>query len=160
MNEKEIIYKVISNEGGYVNNPNDPGGETKFGISKKQYPDLDIEKLEEEDAFKIYRDDYWDRYNISMIGDSYLAYKVLDMSVNLGPTTAVRLLQEALNILGSDLDVDGFIGPKTLKEVNSIEPLLTLNVLRLLQQKRYLYLIVYNPKLKEFLKGWMKRSNE
>ena len=46
---------LMLNEGGYVNNPNDPGGETKYGVSKKAYPDIDIENLTLEQAKKIYR---------------------------------------------------------------------------------------------------------
>ena len=50
---------VLRHEGGYVWNPNDPGGETNFGISKKSYPNIDIKNLTKEGATEIYRTDYW-----------------------------------------------------------------------------------------------------
>lgn len=158
--ETDIIKKVISNEGGYVKHPSDPGGETKYGISSKQYPDLDIKELTKEDAIRIYTEDYWAKYKYNLIRDDSLAFKVLDMAVNLGPITANRLLQEAINTLGGTLVVDGIFGPKTLREVNSFDPTTLENVLRHLQEKRYLYLVVYNPELKVFLKGWMKRAKK
>ena len=53
------IENVIKHEGGYVNDPSDPGGETKYGISKKAYPKVDIKNLTLDDAIEIYKDDYW-----------------------------------------------------------------------------------------------------
>ncbi|KWT77357.1 glycosyl hydrolase 108 family protein [Candidatus Magnetominusculus xianensis] len=52
---------VLDAEGGYVNDPDDPGGETKYGISKRAYPSLDIKSLTIEDAKRLYRRDYWGR---------------------------------------------------------------------------------------------------
>src|SRR5690606_2973445 len=56
------VEVVLEHEGGYVHDPHDPGGETKFGISKRQYPDLDIANLTREQAIEIYRRDWWDKY--------------------------------------------------------------------------------------------------
>ena len=56
---EEIIDKVIEHEGGYVNDPDDPGGETKYGIAKKSNPDVDIKNLTIEQAKEIYWDKYW-----------------------------------------------------------------------------------------------------
>ena len=54
------VTAVLSYEGGYVNDPNDPGGETNWGISKRAYPNLDIRNLTRDRAIQIYRRDYWD----------------------------------------------------------------------------------------------------
>ena len=54
-----LVKKVLKHEGGYVNDPSDPGGETKYGISKRAFPDLDIKNLTEEQAILIYYDEYW-----------------------------------------------------------------------------------------------------
>ena len=55
LNFEDAFDRLISHEGGYVNDPLDPGGETKFGISKRSYPTLDIAALTREDARAIYR---------------------------------------------------------------------------------------------------------
>ena len=56
---ESIVQVVLKHEGGYVNDPDDSGGETNFGISKRAFPDLDIKNLTKEDAVKIYHDKYW-----------------------------------------------------------------------------------------------------
>ena len=55
----DIIEIVLEHEGGYVNDPDDPGGETNFGIAKRSHPDVDIANLTKEDAKIIYYQDYW-----------------------------------------------------------------------------------------------------
>ena len=99
---------VIGHEGGYVNDPQDPGGETKYGISKRAYPAVDIAELGLEDAKRIYRDDYWD----ACCCDDYhwpLNLYVFDGAVNQGVQVTIKMLQAAL-----DLRQDGIIGKKTL----------------------------------------------
>jgi lysozyme family protein len=91
-----------------VNDPNDPGGETKFGISKRSYPNLDIANLTVDDAQAIYQRDYWN----TVQGDALpwpLACYVFDAAVNQGHPTAKLLLQTALGVAA-----DGKIGPVTL----------------------------------------------
>lgn len=77
------IKFVLEHEGGYSNNPNDPGGETNFGISKRSYPELDIKNLTVFEAGQIYRKDYWDK-----IGGDFLEYPmdicVFNCAVNCG----------------------------------------------------------------------------
>ena len=106
---------VLREEGGYTNNPADPGGETKFGISKRAYPDLDIASLTREQAAEIYRRDYWDRIK----GDE-LSYPValitFDSAVNCGVSRAVRWLQQAAGV-----DQDGIIGPATIRATEGLE---------------------------------------
>lgn len=103
---------VVGEEGGYVNDPRDPGGETKFGISKRAYPDVDIRNLTLDDARAIYRRDYWDR-----VGGDDLPYRwallVFDAAVNQGVDPAIRMMQDALGVM-----VDGNIGPRTLAAAN------------------------------------------
>jgi len=88
------INITLGFEGGYVNNPNDKGGETKYGISKKAYPDLDIANLTIEQAKEIYKRDYWDRCKCAFIPDA-LSMALFDFAVNSGtcdkiPSTSVR----------------------------------------------------------------------
>ncbi len=102
------IDYILAEEGGYVNHPNDPGGETKFGISKRAYPNLDIKALTLINAVDIYQRDYWTPIH----GDDLppgLDLLLLDTAVNMGPVTAIKLLQRALN-----LTEDGVMGKVTI----------------------------------------------
>lgn len=74
---------VVDQEGGYVNDPKDPGGETKFGISKRRYPKVEIKNLTLGDAKAIYQRDYWDSHNLESLeyGKGLL---VFDAAVNGG----------------------------------------------------------------------------
>jgi lysozyme family protein len=99
---------VIGHEGDYVNHPRDPGGETKFGISKRAYPSLDIRGLTLDDARGIYHRDYWRVVR----GDDLppdLALLMFDAAVNNGPVQAVLWLQRAAGVRA-----DGQFGPITL----------------------------------------------
>src|SRR4051812_42260066 len=88
--------RLINHEGNYVNNPADPGGETKFGISKRAYPNVDIKNLTRDQAKEIYRKDFW-----NVVGDSVdaaIRFQVFDFAVNAGIQTAIRKLQDAVNM--------------------------------------------------------------
>ena len=86
---------VLGYEGGYVNDPNDPGGETNWGISKRAYPNLDVKNLTRDGAIQIYRRDYWDALGCDRF-PSVIAIALFDAAVNQGPVAAVRILQRAL----------------------------------------------------------------
>ncbi len=82
---------VLDWEGGYVNDPNDPGGETNYGISARAYPDLDIQNLTVDQAKAIYRRYYWDAINLDSV--SYpLNFVAFNCCVNCGASVAKRLL--------------------------------------------------------------------
>jgi lysozyme family protein len=95
MNFDTAFSRLVSSEGGYVNNVNDPGGETKFGISKRSYPTVDIANLTVDGAKEIYLRDFW-----NPIGDANPAIKfqVFDFAVNSGIQTAIRKLQTAIGV--------------------------------------------------------------
>lgn len=103
-------------EGGLVNDPNDPGGLTKFGISRKAYPNVDIEHLTEDDAAALYARDYWTVADCDQL-PAPVALAVFDAAVNQGPDTAKRLLQLAVGARA-----DGVIGPATLGAVFAAAP--------------------------------------
>lgn len=102
---------LIGHEGGYTNNPDDPGGETKYGISKRAYPNLAIESLTLYDAKVIYKRDYWDKLPAV---PSVLSFQLFDVAVNSGVGTAVKLLQKAVGT-----DADGAWGPKSQAALNT-----------------------------------------
>lgn len=107
----QAFAQVIGHEGGYVNDPRDPGGETKFGISRHAYPQLDIAALTLDDAQAIYWRDYWLRARCDQMAAG-LAFDVFDFAVNSGVGMATRHLQRALSVAE-----DGIIGPLTLSAI-------------------------------------------
>jgi len=105
--------RLITNEGGYVNHPRDPGGETKFGISKRTYPNVDIKNLTREMAKQIYWDDFWCAGRMSQF-HAAIAFQTFDAAVNHGIGNAVRMLQKAAGVAD-----DGHIGQITVDAVNA-----------------------------------------
>lgn len=103
--------KVIGFEGGYSNDPKDPGGETNWGISKRAYPILDIKNLTREGAKEIYKRDYWDRAKCDQLPTA-VAFVVFDAAVNSGIGQSIRFLQRAIGVAD-----DGVLGPLTLAAV-------------------------------------------
>lgn len=148
MNDFDKAFaNVIGVEGGYSNNSADNGGETKYGISKRVYPDVDIAALSLEDAKKIYWHDYWMPLNADRLS-SALAEYLFDYAVNSGVGTAAKALQRAVGA-----QPDGKIGPKTLALVNDRDPL---QIVRLMFVERAL-LFANHEDLKEFGHGWFGR---
>lgn len=100
------IERVLSHEGGYVNNPADPGGETQWGISKRSYPGIDIRALTRQKAKDLYFLDFWMPVVDVATSDTALAFQMLDAAVNHGMGNAVRFLQRAVGVAD-----DGHWGP-------------------------------------------------
>ena len=113
MNFDMAFERLIGSEGGYVNHPNDPGGETKFGISKRSYPTVNIAALTIDEAKAIYRRDFWD-----VLGDDIhpaIKFQVFDFAVNSGIQTAIRKLQSAIGVAD-----DGHWGPASAAKLKEI----------------------------------------
>jgi lysozyme family protein len=104
---------IVGEEGGYVNDPHDPGGETKYGISKRVYPNVDIKNLTLDEAKKIYERDYWSRASCGSMPWPMSLY-VFDSAVNQGVGRAIRLMQTAVGT-----NADGVVGPKTLQAIHN-----------------------------------------
>ncbi len=149
------VERTLVHEGGYINDPRDPGGETNFGISRRSYPALDIRGLTRGDAERIYLRDWWEKYGYGSISDRFLAAKVFDLAVNLGPNQAHKLLQTAVcETTAAKTAVDGILGDLTLKAVNGHpQPEYLLAALKLKAVGHYLAL--GKP---AFLAGWIRRA--
>lgn len=141
------VELVLRHEGGYVNDPDDRGGQTKYGISARAYPKLDIKALTRDQAVEIYRADYWERHGFHRLEHPVLAAKVFDVAVTVGPGRAVRWLQKA-----AGAPQDGLIGPVTASAVNLAEPVAIMG--RFLGQAAKHYLALAQPK---FQPGWIRR---
>lgn len=120
---QKYFDRLIGYEGGYINDPNDPGGETKWGISKRAYPNLIIKNLTREDAYNIYKRDFWDIIIADNIPYS-VAFQVFDFAVNSGITTAIRYLQRAIHVAD-----DGYWGPVSIQALKEYsEPIIIMNL--------------------------------
>ena len=155
MEFKDAVKIVLKHEGGYVNDPVDPGGETNMGISKKAYPFLDIKNLTIKQASDIYFKDYWLKAKVSKVPEE-LRMIYFDMVVNMGRSRAVKILQQAANAKGAGLKVDGGMGPKTLAAMNGVE----LDRVRAYRVKYYADLVTRKPDLEKFYFGWFRRALE
>ncbi len=149
----DMIDRLISREGGdrVTNDPVDPGGLTKYGLSKRANPDLDIANLTYEQAKDRYIQRYYIGHNIHLL-PLELQESVLDYGVHSGPQTAIKALQRLAGV-----KEDGIIGLKTITALKSIKPH---DLLKALQQQRILYLVRQvkkTPAKIRFLEGWVSR---
>lgn len=155
MNERfdRFIPVILDHEGGYVNDPDDAGGETNMGIAKKFFPDVDIKNLTVAQAKQIYFDSYFKPLNLFYVKNDLLALHIFDMAVNAGKTTAVKLLQELLH----GCEVDGSIGPITAQSIAYAD--VTTDLVQAYKAKRieYYYRISRKRNNGKFLKGWINR---
>lgn len=108
------FHRLIGHEGGYVNDPRDPGGETKYGISKRSYPGEDIAGMTLERAKAIYARDYWRPAGCDSVPGA-VKFDLFDLAVNSGVRVAIKTLQRAVG----ETD-DGILGPRTLQAVQSM----------------------------------------
>jgi lysozyme family protein len=136
-------------EGGYVNDPKDPGGETKYGLSKRSFPGEDIKNLTLDRAKVIYKNMYWGPAGCDAVPDC-LKYQMFDTAVNCGVATAVKALQRAVGAT-----IDGKLGNETLLRVSSLPA-------SSLLARFYAKIIQYYTSLPldqrtRFLTGWMNR---
>jgi lysozyme family protein len=108
--------RLIGHEGGYVDDPRDPGGRTKYGISQRSYPGEDIAGLTLDRARAIYKRDFWGPAGCDAAPDA-VRFDLFDMAVNSGVRAAVKTLQGA-----AGETEDGILGPRTLQAVQSMPP--------------------------------------
>jgi lysozyme family protein len=166
------IPYILAHEGGLSNDKNDPGGITNYGISLRylksekmdlnrdgKYDAKDIRELTPKEAKKIYLDKWWNKYKYYNIKNQQVATKIFDMSVNMGPDRAHKLVKKAINaIVIEDIPVDGRLDSSTINTINTLPSVHLMMVLRELQKEFYINLTVSHPRLLVFLKGWVKRS--
>lgn len=142
---------LIGNEGGYVNNPADPGGETNWGITRAVAVDNgydgSMKLMPKETAKGIYKKMYWDKLQCDQL-PFVVAFQLFDAGVNHGNAQAAKFLQRALSIAD-----DGVIGAKTIAAVSKLKDL---QIVMLFNAER----IEFYAALKTFStfgKGWVRR---
>lgn len=158
------LAETMAHEGGYVNHPDDPGGMTFMGITRKAYAawkGVPVSSITEQQMRNIplterqqfYHEQYWQPVG----GDDLpggLDFVVWDISVNSGPRRAVKMLQKAINKLGRvKVQVDGVIGPKTISAAGHA------NVFDLIDEvgNTRLWFYIDLSTFKTFGGGWMRR---
>ena len=160
-------------EGGYANNPNDPGGETFMGIARKDNPNwsgwatidaiknthpANLNKALEADAVLLqeimafYKANYWDVNETGLINNQQVANQVFDTAVNCGTGTAAKFLQEAAGV-----KVDGQVGSITIGAVNSANAEDLYNKFIAYRKQYYLDIISRKPSMAEFKNSWLSR---
>jgi len=132
--------------GGYSFDKEDPGGETKFGISKKAYPDIDIKSLTKEEAFRLYEKDYWNKV-VTIDMEPALAIAVFDSAVNCGVGRSRSWLAE----LNEKKDLEGERKSRDSRKSRWF-------IQRRIQY--YLDLVKKKPALNKYIKGWLNRCND
>lgn len=143
-----LINRVLGNEGCYVNNPSDPGGETNFGIAKRSYPMLDIKNLTRQAAIEIYRRDFWDRVQGDKLHPA-VAFQALDAAVNHGIGNSVRWLQRAAGVAD-----DGVMGPLTMTVIGRRDPAYLVLMFNAERLEFYASLKAFDV----FGRGWVRRD--
>jgi lysozyme family protein len=153
------VEKTLKNEGGYVNDPIDPGGETNYGISKRYWPAVDIKNLTREKAIDFYYTDFWLTGLAKEIDDENVAAKVFDLSVWFGKGGTNEVLRGVLLQLGTQsyelkYDYDLALG------INKIHPTIALDLIRVFAVANRQNRVKKDPKLNKFLKGWIRRAEQ
>ena len=172
------IDYVLRHEGGFVNDANDPGGPTNYGVSLRFLEDIgmdinddseidikDIQDLTLNDVKLIYKEYWWDKYEYTRINDRLIAAKVFDLAVNMGAHMSHKILQRACNeISDAPIADDGILGEITLAVVNIlVDKGRREEVLSEIKEEAtsfYISLVMEKPKFKRYLKGWLARVND
>lgn len=152
------VAKTLAREGGakITEDPKDKGGLTKYGISQRSYPLLNIRALTEEQARKIYKTDFWDKVRGDELKSQPAAEALFDTAVNMGATTAIRLAQYSLGIQPAD----GILGPLSLAELNAVPDHEFLANFALGKIARYVNICLKDASQQRYLLGWIRRALE
>ena len=169
-----FFKKILKTEGGYVDNPYDSGGKTKYGITENIARNYgytgDMRNFPIEAAKEVYKRLYWNPLRLDDIAgfDEDVALKLGDIAVNMGPVQAAKFFQRALNLFNrrgekyTELVVDGIIGKASLTALKAfIEQrgpqggLVLYRVLNCMQGACYIALAEHRDKDEEFIYGWI-----
>ena len=155
------INNLLKREGGYVLDPVDPGGETKFGISKRSYPYVDIKKLTKEQATLIYFQDFWIKNELNKIENNDVATKCLDIIANVGPSQGFLIISRALRACGLKILETQKMTSELLLAINSFKDQsanILISAMRSELAGYYRLLARLRPPLNKFINGWLKRA--
>ena len=155
MDFDQAVGIVIRVEGGFVDDLDDPGGMTKYGISARAFPEVDIASLTEDGARALYLDHYWIPGKCALLPER-LRLIYFDMCVLHGLHAAAITLQRALNGAGYPIAVDGIIGSETIRAAAYLEP----ERLRSYRILRIASIVAKRPSMGKYWFGWYRRAIE
>lgn len=143
---------VFENEGIDSNHPLDRGGKTRYGITSAVAAEhgYDVSQITPHVAAKIYRADYW---RFDSVNDRRVAAKIMDVCVNVGLRSGVRLVQKALGV-----QVDGIFGPDTATAINTRNSEDVIERISKAVADYYLDIVENRPEQRTFLRGWIRRA--
>lgn len=169
---KQALKVTIVNEAGYVNDPDDPGGETYKGIARKMNSKWDgwttIDMLKRQSGFpanldqdtdlqsaveNFYEVQFWDRISGSLITDQSVANSIFDFAVNAGTATSASLAQM---VVGAESD--GVIGPKSVEAINAFNTDHFLASFTVAKIARYINIVKKRPSSRKYFYGWVCRA--
>lgn len=178
-NFNQAFQITMGNEGGYANNPADPGGETWKGIARHYWPNwpgwtivdqvmatnpsnintaLSANAQLQQLVLAFYKQNFWDTGKLDELNDQQTANQLFDSAVNMGTGIASRFLQEGVNTLKPNaLTVDGVVGPATIAAANALPAESLYNAICNLRKQRYMQIIAANPSEAIFEHSWMRR---
>jgi lysozyme family protein len=148
MEFSDVMAVILQVEGGYVNDPSDPGGETKYGISKRAYPNIDIPNLTSNTASALYMRDYWTPLQCDKLPPK-LRLSMMSFGVVAGVRTAIITLQSAVRAVP-----DGVLGPQTLAAIAQQD---SQELLARFGAKQIVHYST-SPVASKYLDGWAYRS--
>jgi lysozyme family protein len=171
---KPALHKMLTREGGYVNDPDDPGGETYKGIARNMHSKwngwlrIDMHKnqsgfpanlekdteLENEIAL-FYQVNFWDKINGDNIQNQLVANSIFDFAVNAGVKTSASLAQMVV-----ETKTDGVIGQLSLEKINAFNPDHFFAAFTIAKIARYMAIIRKRPTSKKYLYGWVSCALE
>lgn len=154
---KKLVDIVIDNEGGdkYTNDPDDPGGETKYGICKKYNPEVDVKNLTRDKAEQIYLKKYYLPCGADLVNDDELALNLFDSAVNPGLGWINKTVQRFVRV-----EQDGQVGPQTIEAINKhFDKKGLIALIKVARKEYYQNLVKKKPKSVKYLKGWLNRVN-
>ncbi len=169
----KAIPVILKHEGGWVDNPADPGGETNFGISMLMVrregmtpaqlgiPNFDpgcMKLMTVDTAKSIYRKLFWDKPGYGRVTDDVVATKIFDCAVNCGPSRAHAMAQRAATSLGHVCKDDGILGAISIAAINSCDPKQFLAAMADQMLTYYKAIVARSPSLGIFLRNWTKRA--
>lgn len=162
----DTIARNLKLEGGFVNNPSDPGGATNMGITLRTLQSVDpsatvqdVKNLTSDEASKIYDQKYWTPNHIDQMPEG-VQDVAFDSFVQHGDTMGAKIIQRALANMGQPVTVDGKIGDDTIEAMNKVDPAtLRMNILSS-REAFYRQLASNNPSQKQFLNGWLNRLDQ
>lgn len=168
----EALKRLLTNEGGYANDPDDPGGETFKGVARNMFSQWEgwalIDSLKRQPGFPaslerntelqgmiadFYRLHFWDRMQGDGLRDAQVAFSIFDFAVNAGVSTSVVLAQNVANV-----NADGVMGPASLQAINSMDPEYFLAAFTVAKILRYIAIVKKRPTSRKYFFGWVCRA--